>query len=72
MIINTFATTKPNNMTSFIYFLGDCCTAFFKHMPAIGRGINMFLFTAGFIGGIYWIYYMITDPKNDKNYLSKD
>lgn len=58
-------------MTSFIYFLGHCFELIFKIVPHIGRVINMTFIGLIFIGVFYWISYMMKNPKENKNYLSK-
>lgn len=58
-------------MTSFFNAIGDAFTSFFKLMPIIGPFMNYFIIFSLAAGTFYWIYYMMKDPKDDKNYLSK-
>ena len=57
-------------MTWFWHSIAHCFEAIFNIMPLIGRKVNILLILSGFAAGIYWIYYMITDPKEKDNYLS--
>ncbi len=45
-------------ITNFFYWIEDIFNAFFKILPYIGRLGNTIFILIGFIGTIYWLFYM--------------